>query len=490
MTDDAINDDTHITDEPSFAELFESYTMNSAEIQIGDRISGKIIAIGSDDVFINTGTKTDGAVEKRELLDDQGNFKFKVGDTLDLYVVAINESEIRLSKSISGADGNVRMLRDAYEKEIPVAGKVIEACKGGFRVDIMKKTAFCPISQMDYKFAESPDAYLGSTFDFLITKFEEKGRNLVVSRREILKKQLAAARETFLNRVQAGDILEGKITKIMPFGVFVELEPGIEAMAHISELGWSRTTHPEEVVQRDQTVNVKILSIEPDPKKPENTKISVSIKQAQEDPWLSVPARFKPGEKVSGKISRIADFGAFVEIAPGVEGLVHISEMSYAKRIVRPEDVVSEGQTVSVMIKDIDPLKKRISLSIRDAEGDPWLNIEEKYAVGQSVQGIIEKKEPFGWFITLEPGVTGLLPKSKLEISDAGHQKDQLKVNDSIGVVIEAIHVKDRKISLAPADAAAKEEWKNFMPHVAANPSSMGALGEKLQAALKSKKQP
>jgi small subunit ribosomal protein S1 len=394
MTDYTFNNDT-TSDEPSFAELFESYSMDSVDIQIGDRISGKIISIGSDDVFINTGTKTDGAVEKRELLDDKGNFNFRVGDAVDLYVVSINESEIRLSKSISGADGNALMLRDAYEKKIPVSGKVTEECKGGFRVDILKKTAFCPISQIDHKYAESPDAYVGSTFDFLITKFEEKGKNLVVSRREILKRQFAAAREKFFEKINIGDVLEGKITKIMPFGAFVELAPGIEGMAHISELSWSRTNHPDDVVCRDQTVKVKILGIEPDPKKPDNTKISVSIKQAQDDPWMSVPSQFKAGDKVSGKVSRLADFGAFVEIAPGVDGLVHISEMSYAKRVLRPEDVVSTGETVSVMIKEIDPLKKRISLSIKDAEGDPWMDIEKKYTPGQMVHGVIEKKESF-----------------------------------------------------------------------------------------------
>jgi small subunit ribosomal protein S1 len=488
MTDDQFNDD-NTDNEPSFAELFESYTMNTADIQTGDRIKGKIISIGTDDVFINTGTKTDGAVGKRELMDDQGKFNYRIGDTVDLYVVSINESEIRLSKSISGADGNALMLRDAYEKRIPVSGKVMEECKGGFRVDIMKKIAFCPISQIDHKYAESADAYIGSTFDFLITKFEEKGKNLVVSRREILKRQFAAAREKFFSQIKSGDILEGKITKIMPFGAFVELEPGIEGMAHISELSWSRTNHPDEVVQRDQTVKVKILGIEPDPKKPENTKISVSIKQAQDDPWILVPTRFKAGDKVSGKVSRIADFGAFVEIAPGVDGLVHISEMSYARRVLRPEDVVSAGETVSVMIKEIDSLKKRISLSIKDAEGDPWLDIEKKYAVKQIVQGVIEKKEPFGYFVSLEPGVTGLLPKSKMESADSASQIEKLKVNDAISVMVESINVRDRKISLTVSDAATKDDWKNFMPaNRVASTSSLGALGEKLQAALKSKK--
>lgn len=487
MTDDA-TDNNETNDEPSFAELFESYMPGGADLRVGDRITGKIIAIGSDDVFVNTGTKTDGVVGKRELADENGDLKARVGDALELYVISVNESEIRLSKSISRADGDIHLLRDAYEKKIPVQGKVTESCKGGFRVEIMHKTAFCPISQIDNKYTESPDEYIGSTFDFLIIKFEEKGKNLVVSRRELLKQQFEATRKEFFNKVNIGEILEGKITKIMPFGAFVELAPGIEGMIHISELSWSRTENPEDVVKRNQVVKVKLLGIQPDEKKPANIKISVSIKQAMQDPWETVSEQFRIGDKISGKVSRIADFGAFVEIAPGIDGLVHISEMTYARRVLRPDDVVSAGETVSVVIKDIDPLKKRISLSIKDAEGDPWVNIESKYPIGKIVSGVIEKKEPFGFFITLEPGITGLLPKSKMEAASSS-QTDKLKVNDVIPVFVETINTKDRKVSLSMGDAADKDEWKNFVPdNKPAVASSFGALGEKLQAALKSKK--
>ena len=489
MPDDKIEKDDDLNNEPSFAELFESYVADQADINVGDQIKGKIISIGSEDVFINTGTKTDGVVAKKELTDDQGNFNYRVGDTLELYVVKMDESEIRLSKSISGTGGDIRLLRDAFEKKIPIEGRVVEECKGGFRVEIMKKIAFCPISQIDHKYAETPSAYVGSSFEFLITKFEEKGRNLVVSRRELLQKQIAAAREKFLSKLNIGDILEGRITKLMPFGAFVELSPGVEGMIHISELSWSRTNHPEEVVQPNQVVNVKVLGIEPDAKKPQNTKISVSIKQATGDPWETVSTRFRIGEKISGKVSRITDFGAFVEIAPGIDGLVHISEMSYAKRVLRAEDVVSAGETVSVMIKEIDPLKRRISLSIKDAEGDPWINIEEKYPTGKIITGIIEKKEPFGYFVNLEPGITGLLPKSKIEHSDSASAIEKLKVNEAITVVVETINMKDRKISLATSDPTNKDEWKKFMPdNKSAGSAGFGSLGEKLQAALKSKK--
>ena len=488
MTDDQHEKD-NVTDEPSFAELFESYTTDSAELHVGDQIKGKVISIGSDDVFINTGTKTDGVVAKKELLDDKGNLNFKVGDPIELYVTSVDESEIRLSKSISGKGADLYLLKDAHIKQIPVEGKVTEQCKGGFRVDIMKKTAFCPISQIDIKYADTPEAYVGSTFDFLVTKFEEKGKNLVVSRRELLKKQFAVVREKFLHRVKIGDVFEGKITKIMPFGVFVELEAGIEGMVHISELSWSRSEHPDEIVKRNEILKVKILDIQIDEKKPENTKISLSAKQAMENPWESVSSRFRVGEKISGKVSRITDFGAFVEISPGVDGLVHISEMSYTRRILRPEDVVSAGETVSVMIKDIDLGKKRISLSIKDAEGDPWINIENKYSPGQTLKGTIEKKESFGFFISLEPGITGLLPKSKIENSESASQIDKLKISDAIPVVIETVNSKDRKISLTIGDAIDKNEWKNYMPDQRESSSpSLGDLGAKLAEALKSKK--
>ena len=470
--------------EESFAELFESYSgAMSEDIQVGDKISGEIISIGKDAVFIHTGSKIDGMVEKAELLDEEGHLPYKVGDVLDLYVVSYNGNEIRLSRAISGI-GGVELLKDAAAKAVPVEGRVKGTCKGGFNVEIMQRRAFCPLSQMDLKFVEKTDEYVGKTFLFLITLLEEGGKNIVVSRRELLNRELKKARKEFYASLEIGGELEGKVTKLMPYGAFVELFPGVEGMIHLSEFSWSRVENAEELLQPGDTVKAKVIGIEKG-KKADQVKIALSMKQMTGDPWDTVGQTAHEGDKVEGKVTRCTNFGAFVEIAPGIEGLVHISEMSYRKRVVKPEDVVRVGEIVPVVVKEIDPAKRRISLSIKDAEGDPWIHVEEKFSVGQSIVGILEKKESFGYFVTLEPGITGLLPKSKIRKSFSQADIERLKEGDPISVLIEEMDSRGRKITLGPGDTRHEEDWQSFAKVAE---KSMTSLGEKLRDAIKSQK--
>lgn len=485
-------------EEQSFAELFESYDSGMGEdLQVGDKISGEVISIGKDAVFINTGTKIDGAVDRSELLDDEGGLTCQEGDVLELYVVSFDENEMKLSRALSGA-GGLNMIRDAYNARVPVEGKVREECKGGFHVDVMGKRAFCPVSQIDIRYVETPADYVGGVFEFVITRFEEKGRNIVVSRRNLLQKEQEKAKKEFFETLNAGDDLEGRITNLMPYGAFVELTPGVEGMVHISEISWSRVENIEEVLRKNDRVRVKVLSIE-DGKKAGDKKIALSIKQIAGDPWDTEAERFQAGEKVRGKVTRCMPFGAFVEIAPGIEGLVHISEMSYARRINKPEEVVTPGQETDVMIKEVDLEKRRISLSIRDAEGDPWINIGEKYKTGQEVKGIIENKEAFGFFITLEPGVTGLMPKSKMANSEDPSAIENLKVGDELTVTVDEIQPDVRKITLGPNNRKENDDWRKYAepsaPKGGARGTSSGAsgggalgsLGELLQEAMNKK---
>jgi small subunit ribosomal protein S1 len=469
--------------EESFADLFESYSAGMNEdVQIGDKIKGKIISIGKDTVFIDTGTKIDGVVDKAELLDDNLELPFKEGDTLELYVVSYNGNEIRLSRALSGA-GSLHIIGEALKSGIPVEGKVKGECKGGFQVEIMQKNAFCPISQMDLRYVESPGEHVGETYLFLITQFDKNGRNIVVSRRELLKKEQEKIRRQFFKDVAIGAQIEGRVTKLMPYGAFVELLPGIDGLVHLSEISWSRVGKADDVLKTGDTITVKVVGIE-EGKQPGQKKIALSIKQMTEDPWNSAQDKFSLGEKIRGKIKRCMKFGAFVEIAPGIEGLVHLSEMSYEKRVLKAEDIVATGETVEVMIKEIDVEKRRISLSIREAEGDPWINIQEKYSVGQSVKGTVEKKEKFGYFVALEPGITGLLPMSKINTSNKSALTAKLSQGDAITVIVEEIHPDDRKITLSPGDSMDEAEWKNLSKD---REKQMSPLGEKLQKALKSK---
>jgi len=483
MVDDhSINDDPDNGEEgeESFAEMFEAYSAGMKEdLRIGDKVHGRIIAITNSSVFVDTGTKTDGVVEIEELKDEEGQLPYEVGDELDLFVVAANESEIRLSRAIAGV-GGLEMLRDAHAGNIPVEGKVVQTIKGGFQVEVLKRRAFCPISQIDTQYVEDGEKYVGQTFQFMIKQITENGRNIVVSRRQLLEAEQKKIQAAFMETLEAGQTFDGRVTRLMPYGAFVELTPGLEGMVHISELSWSRLEKAEDAVKPGQTIRVKVLRIEPGKKGP---KIALSVKQIEGDPWDRLPETIRPGQKISGKVTRCADFGAFVEIVPGIEGLVHISEMSYTQRVHKPQDVVSPGQAVSAVVKEVDMNKRRIGLSLRDAEGDPWLEVDQKVAKGQPVNGTVEKQEAFGIFVRLAPGIVGLLPKSAISRSPNAATIDRLKAGDAIAVVVEEINKADRRISLKPHDAGDEDQWQQFKAD--SEHTSMGALGEKLARALK-----
>jgi small subunit ribosomal protein S1 len=332
---------------------------------------------------------------------------------------------------------------------------------------------------------ENLEDYVGQTYQFLIRQVDARDKNVVISRRALLSQELEKSKKQFYAGLQIDSMMDGRVTKLMPYGVFVEIHPGVDGLVHVSELSWSRVEDPQTAVSVGDPVRVKVIEIEKRDASDE-IKISLSIKQVTDDPWLSAGDRFKIGDKIKGTVTRCAKFGAFVEIAPGVEGLVHISEMSYQKRILKPEEIVTPGENVFVLVKEVDLSNRRISLSIRDAEGDPWIEVPQNYTVGQTLKGVIEKKEKFGYFVTLAPGITGLLPKSKISQSPQSHIIDKLKEGSSIPVVIAEISANDRKMTLAPGTSGDEQDWQQFIKK---DPSLLGSLGEKLQQALATKKQ-
>jgi small subunit ribosomal protein S1 len=478
----------HFSDEfgeKSFAELLDVYDKGLSEnLQVGDKVKGTIISIGKDTVFIDTGTKVDATVEKKELIGEDGTLSYQEGDTIELYAVTVNEQEIRLSHALSGV-GGLEMLQEAYNNNVPIEGKVSGTCKGGFHVQVLQRRAFCPVSQMDTTYIETPDNYIGQTLEFLITQLEDNGKNIVVSRRKLLEAEIAEKRSQFLANLTVGQEIEGTVVRLMPYGAFVELSPGTEGMVHISELSWSRLETPEEAVALNQRISVKVIGME-EGETSGRKKISLSVKQLDNDPWESVNVQFKVGEKLEGKVTRIASFGAFVEIAPGIEGLVHISEMSHTRRVLKAEEVVNVGESIQVMIKELDTDRRRISLSIRDTEDDPWSVVNDKFVVGQKIDGTLAKKESFGYFVDLAPGITGLLPKSKIKTADTPGI-DKAKIGDTLSLTVIQIDLASRKITLAPAVNKGEEEedWRKFS---GTSDQPMSDLAAKLQQALKSSK--
>ena len=421
-------------------------------------------------------------IEKQELLDKDGMFSLREGDEVELFVVAVQGGQIRLAKALSG-EGGLEQLRQAMEEGIPVEGKIKETCKGGFRVRILDKTAFCPLSQVDRRPVEDPETLVGEAMQCLITTVEERGRNIVVSRRALLDLELAETLAEFLEKASVGDLLQGTVSRLAPFGAFVELAPSLEGLVHVSELGWSRNVSPEDVVAVGDQVTVKLLKVDDQGK---GIRLELSMKQAMEDPWSRLADEIQVGAKLSGRVTNLAPFGAFMEIVPGIEGLVHVSEMSYLKRVHKPGDIVAVGDSVPVMIKSIDPQTRRIALSMRDAEGDPWEGVAERFKKGQVIQGTMEKREKFGMFVRLEPGVVALLPVSRLErAEDDAYAK--AKPGDVLPVVVDVVDVDKRRISLAlPGAADQGEDWRG---HAAQETAPMGSLGEQLKKAMEQREE-
>jgi small subunit ribosomal protein S1 len=469
--------------EPSFADLLESYsTKITRNIEVGNKISGRIISIGKDSVFLDTGTQIDGIANRADLLNSKGEFPYAVGDIVELYVVSVKEDEILLSKAISGSGDNT-LLIEAYHNAIPVNGKVIEQCKGGFHVDIHHTRAFCPVSQIDISYTDKPESFIGQSFDFLILQFEEKGRNIVVSRRELLKQELDKNKELFLEKLSVGSVHIGRVARIMPYGAFIELIPGLTGLVPISEISWSHIEKPEDVLNADDSLQVVVTAIQPRPD--DDPKIALSVKQVLDNPWSHISDRFHAGDRVKGRITRLAPFGAFVELAPGIDGLVHLSEISHTRRVNRPEDFLRPGDPVFVLIKEIDLLKKRISLSIKDAEGDPWMDVPEKYKAGQILDGMIQKREKWGYIVNLEPGVSGILPLSRIRSSGQSAALESLKPGRAMTVVIDEIKPEERRITLR-LDAPEDDDWQQYSAQK--SPIPVGTFGDMLQQALDSAK--
>lgn len=474
-------------DEISFAEMLARQESENSGVRLepGQRVSVRIVAVTADTVFVSTGSKVDGIVDREELEVD-GELPYQTGDMLDLYVVTVSPQEVKLSRILRGA-GSLNALEEAREAGLPVEGRVTGQVKGGYAVDIMKRRAFCPVSQIDLRPLEDPESPVGKMYPFLITRLEKSGRNIVVSRRLLLEREQAENIEALLEDLHEGDVREGVITRLAPFGAFVELAPGVEGLAHLSELSWSRVAQADEAVSVGDRVRVKIMGIA---KGDKGVRISLSLKAVTDDPWKDAAARLPVGELTSGKVTRLAPFGAFVEVLPGVEGLVHLSELSYEKRVMKAEEIVTPGEIVNVKIKEVEPEKRRISLSLRDAAGNPWDNVRETLPLGADITGTVEKRAPFGLFVTLSPGITGLLPNAVIQASPARRNLERLNPGDPVAVRVRALDEQARRISLAPAgeeDSGVEEkDWARHARKEAPAPA-MGALGLALQAAMKGK---
>jgi small subunit ribosomal protein S1 len=468
----------------SFEELLKaSFETPGRKLFPGEKVSGEILKISKDTIFVDLGGKSEGIAEIQEFLDKEGTLTVKQGDRVEMRVASIRDG-IQLTKGmkVQGADA-LEMLREAKENIIPVEGKVSSVVKGGFEVNLSGIRAFCPLSQIDLQFCEKPEEHVGAKYPFRVMEIKEKGKNIIVSRRVLLEEEQEKRAKETLASLKPDLECEGKVTKLTVFGAFVDIG-GIEGMVHISEISHGRIDHPSEILKPGQQVKVKVMKIEAD--KEGRPKISLSIRALEPDSWEK-GLRFKEGEIICGKVSRLTDFGAFVEVEPGVDGLVHISEISY-ERVPHPSRFLHEGDMVDVLVMGIDIETRRISLSIKEAmikkkmevegEGSDKVHLE----VGQVLKGIVEDSKSYGLFVRLPhlgPRVRGLLPREELRNSEKGDVKKKFPKGQEIQVEIISIDEKGR-IKLSQRVMEEREDRKDYEKFIEKEEKGgkLGTLGD------------
>jgi small subunit ribosomal protein S1 len=450
-----------MNEEASFEELLKvSSETPSRKLFPGDTVSGKVIKISRDTIFVDLGGKSEGIADISEFLGKDGKSTLKEGDWVEMRVSSIRDG-IHLTKGMKIQGPNVlEILQEAKQNLIPVEGRVLATNKGGFEVDLSGIRAFCPLSQIGLEFCEKPEEHVGARYPFRIMEIKEKGKNIIVSRRVLLEEEKEKRSKETLAMLRPDLECEGKVTKMTDFGAFVDIG-GIEGMVHVSEISRARINHPSEMLKPGQDVKVKVMKIEPD--KDGRLKIALSMKALEPDPWEK-GLGFKEGDIIRGKISRLKEFGAFVEVAPGVDGLVHISEISY-ERIHHPSKLLHEGDMVDVLVMGIDSNTHRISLSIKDAMMKRRMEGEEvRLEIGQVLRGIVEDIKPYGLFIRLPQlgiKIRGLLPIEELRASEKGDVKKRFPKGREIQVEIISIDEKGR-IGLSQKVIEEREDREDY----------------------------
>lgn len=441
VVEEVVEDDqSEETAGENFEQMLEDSLVNIKQLEIGDKVSGEIINITDSYIFVTLGGKRDVYAEKQDYIDKSGKLSFKVGDTLEGYIVKDTETETLIAKSLVSV--NLNILHDAFEEKIPVNGKVQSMTKGGYIIDISGIKAFCPISHIDDKIVIEPKKFMNETYDFRIIDFKDKGSNIVVSRKKILDAEKKKLRKEILKGLELGSIVDGVVTRLTNFGAFIDIG-GIDGLLHISQFSWGHIDSPSEILNIGDEVKAKVIKIK-------GEKISLSMKALQENPVEAALRELTEGEVLTCKVVRNLSFGSFVEIKPGVEGLIPISELCRGRRINNPSEVVNEGDIVEAQILKINIDKQKISLSLKALQPDPWDVIGNNINENDVINGVIENVVNFGAFIKISDGLTGLLPASKLKIAKV--ELDSKNVGEEFKVRVVKIDKTAKRISLEPTN--------------------------------------
>jgi len=428
----------------SFAELFEE-SLSRSEMKPGSIIIGVVVDITGDYVIVNAGLKSEGAVPIEEFASESGDINVKIGDDVEVALESIEDGfgETRLSHEKARRARSWKILEEAQENDEIVKGNITGKVKGGFTVEVCDIRAFLPGSLVDVRPVRDTSYLEGKELEFKVIKLDQRRNNVVVSRRAVVESEYSAEREALLENLQEGQEITGIVKNLTDYGAFLDLG-GIDGLLHITDMAWKRVKHPSEVVEVGAEMQVKVLKFDR-----ERNRVSLGLKQLGEDPWVDLTRRYPEGSRLFGKVTNIADYGCFVEIEEGVEGLVHVSEMDWTNRNVNPNKVVSLGDDVEVMILDIDQERRRISLGVKQCNANPWEEFSESFNKTDRVTGTIKSITDFGIFIGLSGGIDGLIHLSDLSWNETGEEAvHKYKKGDELEAVVLAVDPERERISL------------------------------------------
>lgn len=428
----------------SFADLFAE-SLQTIDMESGSIISGLVVDIDSEWVTVHAGLKSEGVIPRVQFLDDAGNLEVAIGDTVKVAMEAVDDGfgETRLSREKAKRAESWMMLEKVYEDQEIIKGIISGRVKGGFTVEIRDVRAFLPGSLVDVRPLRETEHLEGKELEFKVIKLDQKRNNVVVSRRAVLEEENSAEREQLLENLQEGQEVKGIVKNLTDYGAFVDLG-GVDGLLHITDMAWKRIKHPSEIVAVGDEINVKVLKFDR-----ERNRVSLGLKQLGEDPWVLITNRYPEGTRTMAKVTNLTDYGCFAELEEGVEGLVHVSEMDWTNRNIHPSKVVQVGDEVEVMVLDIDEERRRISLGIKQCQGNPWEEFATQHQKGDNIQGYIKSITDFGIFIGLEGNIDGLVHLSDISWNEPGEQAvRRFTKGDEISTVILSIDAERERISL------------------------------------------
>lgn len=437
----------------------ELYDKTLRDISEGEIVRGTVVNITDDAVMVDIGYKSEGTISIQEFRSPMGEIEIKIGDQVDVYLEQKenNEGIVVLSREKAEKIKVWDEITHTFEKEGVVQGLILGKTKGGLMVDIGVK-AFLPGSQIDLRPIKDLDRLVGKTFPMKVIKLNQRRGNIVLSRRAYLEEERKDERERTLGILEEGKVVKGKVKNLTEYGAFVDLG-GIDGLLHITDMSWGRINHPSELFVVGDDIEVVVLKLDR-----ENQRVSLGLKQRSPDPWESADERYPVGGKVKGKVVSLVDYGAFVELEPGIEGLVHVSEMSWKQRIKHPSKMVAIGDIIEIVVLDIDKKAKRISLGMKQAEPNPWMYVEEKYPVGIRVKGRVRNLTEYGAFVELEDGLDGLIHISDMSWTKrVRHPSEILKKGDWVEAMVLRVDKNTHRISLGLKQAQA-DPWQTIVP--------------------------